>query len=186
VPATQLNLVMQNGAGSGVGPSSFGTAFTVNLGGGTTYQIDSDGVDRSGLPFTPVFDRSHVFAGQRVEAVSETAMMPGSNMGGGMMGGETTSGTVDASEILLQQQGFRGFVSAYSSRAGAATFALTLASDSAFASLADSTSLTVFQQPDTQLLGLTSVDNGSTVHVRGLLFLDSGAWKLVAARIMAP
>jgi len=186
VPATQLTLVMQNGAGSGVSPSTFGTTFTVNVGTGTTYQIDSDEVDMSGLPFTPVFDGSHVFAGQRVEAVSGSAMMPGSNTGGGMMGGETTSGTVDASEIYLEQQGFRGSVSAYTPRAGAATFTLTLASDSAFASLTGSTSLTVFQQPDTQLLGLSSVDNGNTVHVRGLLFFDSGAWKVVAARIVAP
>jgi hypothetical protein len=37
-PATELTLVMQNGAGSGVSPSSFGTAFTVNVGSGTTYQ----------------------------------------------------------------------------------------------------------------------------------------------------
>jgi len=184
--ATQLTLVMQNGAGSGVSPSSFATAFTVNVGSGTTYQLDLDGVDMSGLPFTPVFDGSHVFAGQRVEAVSGSAMMPGSNMGGGMMGGGTTSGTVGASEIHLEQQGFRGSVSAYTSRAGAATFTLTLASDSVFASLSGSTSLTMFQQPDTQLLGLTSVENANTVHVRGLLFFDSGAWKLVAARIMAP
>ena len=186
VPATQLTLVMQNGAGSGLSPSSLGTAFTVNVGSGTTYQLDSDGVDMSGLPFTPVFDGSHVFPGQRVEAVSGSAMMPGSNMGGGMMGGGTTSGTVDASEIHLEQQGFRGSVSAYASRAGAATFTLTLASDSVFAPLSGSTSLTMFQQPDTQLLGLTSVENANTVHVRGLLFFDSGAWKLVAARIMAP
>jgi hypothetical protein len=83
VPATELTLVMQNGAGSGVSPSSFGTAFTVNVGSGTTYQIDSDEVDMSGLPFIAVFDGSHVFAGQRVEAVSGSAMMQGSNMGGG-------------------------------------------------------------------------------------------------------
>jgi hypothetical protein len=176
---------MQNGAGSGVSASSFGSSFTVNAGSGTTYQIDSDGVDMSGLSFNPVFDGSHVFAGQRVEAVSGSAMMTGSNMGGGMMGGGTTSATVDASEIHLEQQGFRGSVSGYTPRAGAATFTLTLAPDSALASLTGSTALTVLQQPDTQLLGLSSVDNGNSVQVRGLLFFDSGAWKVVATRIMA-
>jgi hypothetical protein len=185
-PATTLTLIMQNGAGSGVGPSDFGPALTVNIGSGSTYQLDSDAVDMNGLPFTPVFDGSYIFAGQRVEAVSGSAMMPGTDMGGGMMGGGTSNGTVGASEIHLEQQGFSGTVSAYSPRAGAATFTLGLASDSAFASLTGSTSLTVFQQPETQLLGLSSVDNGNTIHVRGLLFLDSGAWKLVAARIMAP
>lgn len=185
-PATELTLVMQNGAGSGVSTSSFGAGFSVNVGSGTTYQIDSDEVDMGGLPFTPVFDGNHIFAGQRVEAVSRSAMMPGSNMGGGMMGGGPMSGTADASEIHLEQQGLHGSVSTYTSRAGAATFTLTLTSDSAFASLTGSTSLTVFQQPDTRQVGLTPIDNGNTVQVRGLLFFDSGAWKLVAAKIVAP
>jgi hypothetical protein len=50
---------------------------TVNVRSGSAYQIDSDEVDMSGLPFTPVFDGSLVFAGQRVEAVSGSGMMRG-------------------------------------------------------------------------------------------------------------
>jgi hypothetical protein len=46
--------------------------------------------------------------------------------------------------------------------------------------------ITVFQQPGTQLTGITSIGNGSAVHVRGLLFVDTGIYKMVASRIREP
>ena len=65
-------------------------------------------------------------------------------------------------------------------------FALNLAPDSAFATLTGSTSVTVFQQNGTTIVGMSSVSNGSVVHARGLLFFDAGAYKLIAGRIVAP
>ena len=41
----------------------------------------------------------------------------------------------------------------------------------------------VYQQGKTQLRGLTAVTDGHTVQVRGLLFLDSGVFRLVASRL---
>jgi hypothetical protein len=46
--------------------------------------------------------------------------------------------------------------------------------------------ITVFQQTGTRMSGISSISNGSTVHVRGLIFLDAGTYKLVASRIMGP
>ena len=100
---------------------------------------------------------------------------------GGMMGG----GTINASEIDLEEQGLSGTVSGYSGSAPT-TFTLTLPSDAAFTNMTGSTTVTVFQQAGTELWGLTSVTNGSMVHVRGLLLFDAGTYKLVAGRIMAP
>ncbi len=145
------------------------------------FNIDSDNVDLSNLPFTPVFDGTTLFKGQRVEAVSSSGMMSGGGMGG-MMGG----GTVDASEIDLEQQGLSGTVSGYTGASAPTTFTLTLPSDSAYSTLTGSTTVTVFQQAATELWGMSALSNGSTVHVRGLLFFDAGAYKLVASRIMAP
>jgi hypothetical protein len=108
-------------------------------------------------------------------------MMSGGGMGG-MMGG----GTISASEVDLEQQGLSGTVSGYTGAAAPTTFTLTLPSDSAFTTLTGSTTVTVFQQAGTELWGLTALTKGSTVHVRGLLFFDAGAYKLVAGRIMAP
>src|SRR5579885_1042121 len=178
-PATQLTLVAHNGAGSGMMASALANLITVNVGSGTTYSMDWNGVDQSGLPFTPRFDSTTVFQGQRVSAESGNSMMSGGI--GGM-----NVGTITASQIELEQQGFSGTVAAYSSSGASASFTLNLAPDSAFATLTGATAITVYQQSGTRLRGLSSVGNGATVHVRGLLFSDSGAYKLVATRIMAP
>ena len=105
-------------------------------------------------------------------------------MGG--MGGGGMMGNMNASECDLVQQGFTGTVSNYSSSGGQATFTLTLATDSYFAIMAGTTTITVHQRPGTQLLGLTSVANGQTVQVRGLMFDNSGVFDMVASRIMNP
>ena len=180
-PATQLTLVAHDGVGTGMIPSVLAGTITVNVSSGASFDIDSDNVDMSNLPFTLVFDGGSIVKGQRVEAVSGSGMMSGGGMGGGMMGG-----TITASEIQLEQQGLSGTVSGYSSTGSQATFTLTVAADSALATLTGKTSLTVFQQPGTTLRGLSGVTDGATVHVRGLLFLDAGTYKLVATRIMAP
>lgn len=180
-PVTQLTLVMHEGAGTGMTGSNLAGTTTVNVSPTATFNIDTDNVDMSNLPFTPVFDGSTVLKGQRVEAVSSTGMMQGGGMGG-MMGG----GTITASDIDLEQQGLSGIVSGYTGSSAPTTFTLTLPADSAFATLTGATAITVFQQPGTELRGMTTVTNGSTVHIRGLLFLDAGTYKLVAGRIMAP
>jgi len=184
-PATQLSLVPMDGIGSGMMSSILANGMIVDVGSGTTYSIDKDGVDMNGLPFTPEFDATRIFAGQLVSSASSTGMMSGGGMMGGGMGGMTNAGTQTASAVRLEPQGLNGTVSNYSASGGTATFTLTAASDSSFASLTGATSITVFQQVGTQLRDITSVPNGSNVHVRGLLFLDSGVYKLVATRIVA-
>ena len=63
---------------------------------------------------------------------------------------------------------------------------MTLASDSYFATMTGMNTLTVYQQPGTDLLGLTSISNGQTVEVRGLVFNDGGVFRMVASRIINP
>lgn len=180
-PVTELTLAMQDGTGSGMMGSYLVSTTTVDVSTGAAFNIDSDNVDISNLPFTPAFDGNTIFKGQCVRAVSNSDMMSGGGMGG-MMGG----GTISATEIDLEQQGLGGTVSGYSGAAAPTTFTLTLPSDSAFATLTGSTTVAVFQQPGTELWGTNTITNGSTVHVRGLLFLDAGVYKLVARRIVAP
>lgn len=184
-PATQLTMLMRNGVGAGMMSSFFANSATVSVGSGTIYRMDTDDMpDMTGLPFTPVFDQNNIHVGQNVQSVSATAMMSGGVM---MSGGMTMAGTITGSEVDLEQQGFSGTVSNYTANSSAATFTLTIAPDSAFTSMTGgATSLTVFQQTGTTVSGLTSITNGATVQVRGLLFLDAGTWKLVASRITAP
>ena len=184
-PVTQLSLVPMDGIGSGMMSSVLADGMTIAVGPGTTYSIDKGGVDTNVLPFTPMFDATHVFAGQLVSSASTSGMSGSGGMMGGWMGGMTNAGTQNASAMQLEPQGLNGTVSNYIASAGTATFTLTIASDSVFTKLTGATSVTVFQQTGTQLRDLTSVTKASTVHVRGLLFLDSGIYKMVATRIVA-
>ena len=74
--------------------------------------MNTDGMDISNLPFTPMFDASHISLGERIRCFSTSGMGSG-GMGG--MGGGGMMGTMTASGCDLAQQGFRGTVSNYSS-----------------------------------------------------------------------
>lgn len=183
-PPTSLTMVMQNGTGTGMMSSAFGSGVTVNVSGGTTYTMDQDGVDMAGLPFTPVFDGSHIYAGQSVMPIGSSGMMSG-GMGGGMMGGGPMAGTITATQVSLEMQGVSGTTSAAVTSGATSSFTLTLPTDCAFKTLTGAPTVTVFQQPTT-IVGPTSpIASGSLVHVFGLLFYDGGQWKMVAARIGA-
>jgi hypothetical protein len=119
-----------------------------------------------------------VTRGQRIETLSAGSMMQGGGMQG-MMGG----GTLTATSISLGQQGLRGTVSSYVQSGSQANFTLTLPADSAFTQLTGATTVAVYQQAGTKLRGLSNITNGSVVQVRGLLFLDGGAFRMVAGRI---
>lgn len=182
-PATQFTMVMQDGAGTGMMASNFAAEAAANLNGSTVYKINDDGMDMSSLPFTPVFDSNHVFAGQSLMPISSSGMMSG-GMGGGMMGGGMMAGTITASEVDLEQQGLSGTVAAATSSGARTTLTLTLPSDSAFRILTGASSVIVCQQPGT-MIPASPIAAGATVHAYGLLFLDAGQWKMVASRIAA-
>ena len=76
-PPTALTMVMQNGAGTGMMSSTFAAGANIDLSAGTTYRIDADGIDMSGLPFTPVFDGTHIYVGQGFMPISSGGMSSG-------------------------------------------------------------------------------------------------------------
>lgn len=178
-PLTQLMVAMQDGIGSGMAVANLAGTTTVNIDSATQFSIDGGSVDLTNLPFTPRFDRASLTKGQRIEAFSSGQMMQGGGMGG-MMGGTTLTAT----SIQLGEQALRGTVGNYSRRGQQASFTLTLPADSAFATLTGSAAVTVYQQPATQLRALSTIANGNSVIVRGLLFFDGGSFKFVADRIV--
>lgn len=184
LPATSLTMIMQNGAGTGIMSSFFASGVSITLSGGTTYQIDEDNMDMAGLPFTPVFDQNHIYVGQSVMPISSSGMMSG-GMGGGMMGGSSMAGTMTASQLELVPQGLRGTASAAIASGTTTSFTLNLPAGCAFTTLTGATSVTVFQQPQTTVVGSTPIASGSSVHAYGLLFFDGGQWKMVASRMGA-
>jgi hypothetical protein len=183
-PATSLTIVMQNGAGTGMMSSAFAGGVSVSLSGGTTYQIDEDNMDMAGLPFTPVFDQTHIYVGQSVMPISSSGMMSG-GMGGGMMGGTSMASTITGSEVELEPQGLSGTAGAAISSGATTSFTLNLPSGCAFTTLTGATSVTIFQQPQATVVGSSPIASESSMHAFGLLFFDGGQWKMVASRIGA-
>lgn len=179
VPATQLTIVMQNGAGASVMTSYLSQSLIVNLTSSTEYEVDDDRIDLTKLPFTPVFDASNIYAGQSVIPISESTGM----MASGMMG--STVGSITASDIRLQEQGFRGTTDVAITPATSTSFVLNLMPGCAFTTLTGADKILVYQLPGTNVENATAIPAGATLRVHGLLFKNAGEWTLVASTIAA-
>ena len=172
-PATQLTFVADDGLGNGMDDTKIGGTITADV-SGAKYKVNKGSIDTSGiggLPSDPnfPFDASSVHAGQRIEVESASSL----------------SGTsLVAEKVKLQQQALVGTVSGLSgaTSAGPVTFTLTVASDSAFAMLSGKAQVTVFWQLGTDLHNLSSVNNGDTLRVRGLVFFAASGVNMIARR----
>ena len=171
-PATQLVFVGDDGSGSGIDDTKIGTSLTADV-SGAGYKVSTGNVDTSGiggLPSPPLFpfDASTVHAGQRVEVESASAL---------------TGTSLVAEKVKLLQQAVSGTVSGLSGTAPT-KFALTVASDSAFAIASVSTTVTVYWQPGTDVHNLPhALTNGDAVRVRGLVFFSGSSFNMIARRI---
>lgn len=175
-PATELTLVMQNGAGAGMLSDYLAQIVTVTLTPETTYQIDSDRVTLTGLPFNPVFDASNIYVGQHVLPISDTGIVLNTE-------GDTPVGTITASSVRLQEQGIRGTAEVNISPGATTSFVLTLFPNCAFTSLTGATEILVYQQNSTNVEDATTIPAGTTLRIHGLLFKNAGQWTLIASTI---
>jgi hypothetical protein len=184
-PTTWFWITPQDGNGAGfefTPTTAIGQVVNVNVDPGTSYAVNTDGMDMTGaaFEFDANADPSTVRFGQRVRVESSTGMIPDLQEG--------TSGLIAAQKVILEKQSVSGVVSNYQTSGGRAFFVLQLPSDSYLTILnsvqwPSATWVTVWQQAGTDLHGITTVNNGDTVHVRGLLFTDNGAFVMVAQRI---
>ncbi|MBI3645687.1 MAG: DUF4382 domain-containing protein [Acidobacteriales bacterium] len=171
-PATQLTFIADDGSGSGMDDTKTGSSLTADV-SGAGYKVSKGNVDTSGiggLPSPPnfPFDGFTVHAGQRIEVESASAL---------------SGNSLVAEKVKLQQQALSGTVSGLSGTAPT-TFTLTVASDSAFAMLSGSTTVTIYWQPGTDLNHLPhALTNGDAVRVRGLLFFTGSKFNMIARRI---
>lgn len=175
-PATQLALVMQNGAGAGMLTSYLSNTVTVNLTDSTTYEIDSDRVSLSGLPFTPAFDASNIYVGQSVLPFSASGIAATNDCG-------ISCGIMTASTVRLREQGFRGTTDVAITPGASGTFVLTLMPGCAFTTLTGAQTILVHQQTGTNVESTTVISAGTTLRVHGLLFNNGGEWTLIASTI---
>jgi hypothetical protein len=173
MPATALTIVADQGMGSGMDDTKIGATLTADV-SNAKFQVKSGDVDTSGIGNLPnaefPFDASTVHAGQRVELETKDAM---------------NTANAGAEKVRLQQQALVGTVSGLGAptSSGPATFTLTVASDSAFAMLSGQTQVSISWQPGTDLKNLSAVNDGDKIRVRGLVFFDGTAFKMIARRI---
>lgn len=181
-PATQLTIVMQNGAGASVMTSYLSQILTVNLTPDTEYEIDDDRVDLTSLPFTPVFNANNIFKGQSVLPISASDGMTVSGVSG-------TAGTMTASVVRQEEQGFRGTTTTDIIPGGSGSFDLQLLPGCAFLTLTEGANpggkIKVYQQPGTNVEDATAIPAGATLRVHGLLYKNGVEWSLVASTISA-
>ncbi|MBZ5720658.1 MAG: DUF5666 domain-containing protein [Acidobacteriia bacterium] len=183
-PTTWFWLSPQDGNGTGfelTPTTALGQVVNVNVGTGTSYAVNTDGMDMTGanFPFDANVDPTTMRFGQRVRVESSTGMIPDPGK---------TAGLITAQKVTLEKQSVSGTVAKYTTSGGRSFFVLQLPSDSYLTILNRVQSpsapyINVWQQAGTDLHGLTSIGNGDTVHVRGLLFSSSGSFVMVAQRI---
>lgn len=179
-PATEFTIVMQNGAGASVNTDYLSKTLTVSVTDTTTFEIDTDRVSLTGLPFTPAFDRSNINIGQGVLPFSDSAVVASTTP---CDTGSTSCGTITASTVRLREQGFRGTTDVVISPGAATSFTLTLMPECAFTALTGATEILVYQQTGTNVEDDTAIPAGATLRVHGLLFNNGGQWTLIASTI---
>jgi hypothetical protein len=155
-PATQITIAHQvDSSGSTTPP----VTMDVTIGASTQFIVRADKLNLGGT--VPAFDASHIAKGQRVEADAASS----------------TASPMAADKIKLREQALVGTVSA----ASASGFTLTLNANSAFATLTGQSTVTVSVVSGTDLR--VTPANGNTVRVRGLIFVNAGAYTMIASRV---
>ncbi len=171
-PLTQFTIVDDDGIGAGLSPANIGSNIGVNVNATSTlFRPDLHNIDMSGLSLT-FNSPANLAKGQNVQVESSAGMQ--------------TNATINADKVVLVKQALTGSVSNYVASGSSATFTLNLSAEAAFFKLTGVNAVHVYQQPGTELKGLTSVSNGSAVRVRGLLFYDGTNYQFVASRITLP
>lgn len=157
-PATQITIAHQVDSDESANPP---TTVDISINSNTKFAVRADKLN---LGTPPAFDASHIGKGQRVEA--DTASL--------------TASPMVADSIKLREQALIGTVAA-SPAPTSSGFTLNLSSTSAFASLTGQTSIAVTIMSGTEQKVTPAA--GGTVRVRGLVFVNSGTYTMIATRI---
>jgi hypothetical protein len=168
ISGSTLTVMAQDGIGSGMDDTKVGDTFTVSIAGlkASKFRVNlGNGFGGSSLPNASFpFDATTIHAGQRIEVDTDVALPP-------------ANGSINVDKIKLQQQGVAGTVQNLSG----STFDLALATDSALTVISGQSVVHVTTVGATD--SRTSVANGASVRVRGLLFWNGTSWQMIARRI---
>jgi hypothetical protein len=157
-PLTKITIVHQEDS---TGTSNSPVTVDVSVNAGTQYSVRTDKLNLGGS--VPAFDATHIGKGQRIEGDASSSTPP-----------------LLATKIKLREQALLGTVAA-SPAPTSTSFTLTLSPTSAFATLSGATSVAV-TIPSGANLKVTPTA-GATVRVRGLVFVNAGAYSEIAVRV---
>ena len=167
ISGTTLTVNAHDGIGNGMDDTKVGASFSVNIAGlnASKFRVKAGNGFGGGLPSASFpFDATTIHQGQRIEVDTNSAV-PAAN------------GAISPDKINLQQQGVSGTVA----NAGASTFDINLATDSALKTISGQTVVHVTRNSSTD--SRVNVANGATVQVRGLLFWNGTSWQMIARRV---
>jgi len=131
------------------------TTVNISVNAQTQYIVRGDKLSVAGT-----FDATHIGKGQRIEADADGQTSP-----------------IVARKVKLREQALIGTVSNVAN----GSFTLTPSSTSAFASLSGATSVAVTVASGANVK--VAPANGATVRVRGLVFVNAGAYTMTATRV---
>lgn len=147
----------------------------------TSFRISGRFSNPQGLPLTPAFNASSMFAGQNVA------------IGSGAIPATAAGGYPLATTITLMPQTLDGTIAGASSAAGYEVYSLQLASYDPIAvltgvqgqstSLANPNMVQVYVNGNTQILGSSPLQVGGVARFRGLLFNDGGNLRMVCLTV---
>jgi hypothetical protein len=163
-----FNMALMQGVGPAVGPTSPGILIAITTNSSTTYAISPQFVSLTGLPFTPSFSATTLFAGETV-GVTTSAVSP-----------TATNATATATNVFLAPQTLGGTVAAIATSGNYTAYTLTLASGSAFTSLTGATTVTVYTSTATASANTATIAVGSQARFNGLVFKTGSTFSLVA------
>ena len=157
----------QQGDDYSVNPTTW-SPFTFD--GNTVFQVSGQFTNVQSLPFAASFNASNMAVGQNVYTSAAKANYVGGNW-------------TKALAITLMPQTINGTVSGVSTSGGFAVYTVTLAPYDLIPTLNGATSVEVYADSNTQMLGSASVSVGSTLRFNGLIFNDNGTLRMDCAQI---
>lgn len=128
------------------------------------------GTPPAGLPFTPTLNAESILPGQNIA----TPIAELQNVG---------NIVPVASVVTLEPQTVNGIVTAISSLNGQTTYQITLFNDDLIALFASTQTVVAYSTAETHTITTSPLSVGSMARVRGLLFNDSGTFRIVATEI---
>jgi Domain of unknown function (DUF5666) len=149
--------------------------------GATLFKISGQLSNLTNLPFVPTFSNANMVPGQNVAVYSGPVTA--------FNGGQTTIATT----VTLMPQSIDGNIVSSSTSGSFTVYAVQLAADNLFPSLAVQSGQTtlvnnpnlvnVYVDANTQKLNTTALNGGNTLRFYGLVFNDSGTLRMDCARV---